>query len=135
MKKALAAMAAFAVSLTGGALAQGYPGDAGAGIRRGIQELNNSGQIGWITLQNRGNRTLVDIDMHGTGARIESATIRRGKSCGDVTSAAWRLHNVVRDRSSTIIDAPIAKVLAGNYTVILYRDSAHAVACGHLFLT
>jgi len=107
-------------------LAQTAPGDTGAGVQRGLQELNFSGQVGSVTLYRapRGSGTLVVVNVHGQpSGRIEAASIQRGKSCApsDIDpNPAWMLSNVSGGRSTTVINASDTKLLSGNYVVIVH---------------
>lgn len=72
------------------ALAQIAPGDTGSGIKRGLHSMNNSGEVGTVTLFNRsgGNKTLVVVELAGeANGRQQPASIHRGKECDDVTPA------------------------------------------------
>jgi hypothetical protein len=109
-------------------LAQIAPGDTGAGIRRGMQDMNFSGQVGSVTLYNRssGNGTLVVIEVQGQpSGKIESASIQRGKDCNSVDpNPVWMLNDVSNGRSATPINAAESKLLSGNYVVIVHAGNA-----------
>lgn len=115
-------------------LAQIAPGDTGAGVQRGIQELNYSGQVGTITLFNAGSRTRVVLDIKGEPeGRVEATHIHRGKGCapGQIDpKPVYPLNNVVNGRSVTIVDAPEAKLLSGNYNVVVHAGPMPAEAPG-----
>ena len=134
---ALGAMLALGVAA---AQAQIAPGDSGAGIKLGMLEQQNSGQVGEVTLYPRGARTLVVIDIKGEPAgNREPAHVHRGKSitCDDVDpKPAYALHDVVSGRSTTLVQAPIDKLLSGNYSVNVHWSAQHIphyVSCGHLY--
>jgi len=133
MKRLLAAIFAIALTLGGVASAQ----DSGSGFKLGIQELNNSGQIGSVTLFRRGAKTLVSIVVDGAPGKPEAVTIHRGADCDTVSaSAVWRLNDITHGRGATLVDATPSKLLSGNYSVLVYAGTtpnSHAVACGHLF--
>jgi len=121
------------------ALAQIAPSDSGAGDLRGIQDLNNSGQIGTATFFSVGNSTRVMVKMRGVReGRIEPLAIIRGKSCDAIQPAlGWYLTPLVQNTSTTVIPAAISKVLSGNYVLVAHADDrvpGHNVACGELFL-
>ena len=132
----MAAALAFGAS---GALAQIAPDDSGAGTKRGIQELNNSGQVGTVTLFRHGdNKTLVVIELHSVPAgRREPAHIHRGQSCDNIDpKPAFGLAPVVNGISRTIVEYPEDKLLSGNYSVNVHASDtqlSHYVACGHLY--
>jgi hypothetical protein len=129
-----------ALCVTTAAIAQIAPGDTGAGVQRGVHSMNNSGEVGTVTLFNRANgaKTLVVIDLHGVPAgRHQPASVHRGKACDDVTSApAYPLSPVVNGVSRTLVEAAEAKLLSGNYVVIVHAADDKLdqyVACGQLY--
>lgn len=139
MKRLLGTLFAVALS-TAVAGAQSYPGDLGLGTKLGIMQLNNSGQIGSVTLFNRagGNKTAVVVQIDGApNGRVEAVTIHRGSDCDNVNStAAYRLSDLKSGRSRTIVDATGDRLLSGNYSLLVFSGNtanAHAVACGHLY--
>ncbi len=112
------------------------PTDHGLGIKLGIQEFNNSGQVGWVTLFRRGDKTLVAITLDGTSRR-EPAHIHRAKSCDDPSevdpAVVVPLADVVGGKSSTTINVPVSRLLSGNYAVVVHSPNGGSyVACGHL---
>ena len=129
-------------------LAQIAPGDSGAGVKRGVQELNQSGQVGDVTLFAEGSSTRVVLDIHSASGKSEPAHIHRGKNCQAMSEIdpqpVYPLKNVVNGHSETTINVPEAKLLSGNYVVIVHSQSAmgsmsmgdpskHYVACGQLY--
>jgi len=123
---------------TSGALAQIAPDDSGAGTKRGIQEVNNSGQVGTVTLFRHGESTLVVIELHSVPAgRREPAHIHRGRDCDSLDpNPAFGLAPVVNGVSRTIVHYSEDKLLSGNYSVNVHAsdsDLKHYVACGHLY--
>jgi len=135
--KRMLAVVAIALSLGGTAVAQTAPGDPGSGTKLGVQQLNNSGQIGSVTLFNRGASTLVAVSIDGVGGRVEAVTIHRGADCDTVDpKAVYRLSDIKGGRSTSRVNATQDRLLSGNYSLIVYsgtQSSAHAVACGHLY--
>jgi hypothetical protein len=110
----------------------------GRGAQRGIAEVNTSGQVGTVTLLRRGDRTLVAIVMHGVPAgKVESARIVRLGACPDSAPApsAYALADLRAGQSETVVAAPVAKLLSGNYRVVIASGAApdHLFACGELF--
>jgi hypothetical protein len=123
-------------------LAQIGPNDTGAGVERGVQEMNDSGQVGTVTLFNAGPRTRVVLNLKGQPrGRVEAAHIHRGKACdqGDINpKPVYPLRNVVNGRSVSVVDAPESKLLSGNYVVVVHAGTMgkameHYVACGQLY--
>lgn len=110
-------------------LAQISPNDTGAGVRRGMQDMNVSGQVGSVTLyrRNGGSGTLVVIDVQGQRpGHIESASIQRGKSCSESdidNTPVWKLNDVSHGRSATVVNASEDRLLSGNYVVIVHAGN------------
>jgi hypothetical protein len=133
---ALAATLGLAAS--GGALAQIGPNDSGAGTRLGIQQLNNSGQVGEVTLFKRGNDTLVVLRVQSVpSGRSEPAHIHRGSDCSNIDpKPAFGLAPVVNGVSRTLVKYSEDRLLSGNYVVNVHASDhalGHYVACGHLY--
>jgi hypothetical protein len=131
-------------------LAQMAPGDTGAGTERGVQQLNQSGQVGTVTLFNGGGSTHVVLNIHGEPAgRVESAHIHRGKGCdpGQIDpKPAFPLTNVVNGRGVSTVNVSEDRLLSGNYVVIVHAGPMEAMhgmmpskasevymACGYLY--
>ena len=120
-------------------LAQIGPDDPlGRGTQRGIQQMNASGQVGTITLFRRDPKTMVAIEMEGVSSgAVETVEIVRSKSCENPAGMehAYALTDLHDRRSRTLVDVPAAKLLSGNYSVVLRSkaDPGHLFACGHLF--
>jgi hypothetical protein len=137
MKRFVAALAA-ALLTTAAASAQ-TPGDPGAGTQRGIEEVNNSGQVGTVTLFNGGANTRVLVELHGTiPGRLQSVRLYRGPSCDDIgtTGPAYYLTDMKDGASRSVVKAPEDKLLSGNYNVVVFSTNAagsRATACGHLY--
>jgi len=136
MKAPIAALAA-ALLTTAAAYAQPVPGDPGAGEQRGIQQLNNSGQVGTVTLFRRGASTRAVVELHGTEpGRVQSVRIYRGPSCDDLApKPQYFLSDLRNGRSVSTVKAPEETLLSGNYNVVVFSSNtsgAHSTACGHL---
>jgi hypothetical protein len=134
MKAPIAVLVA-ALLTTAAAYAQPDPG---AGEQRGIEQLNNSGQVGTATLFRRGTSTRVVVDLHGTEpGRTQSVRIYRGPSCDDLASKPeYFLTDMRSGRSVSTVNAPEEKLLSGNYNVVVFSSNtagAHSTACGHLY--
>ena len=129
-----------ALCVTTAAIAQIAPGDTGAGVKRGVKSMNNSGEVGTVTLFNRANgtKTLVVIEITGQpNGRQQPASLHRGKDCEDVTpSPAYPLSPTVNGVSRTLVEAPEAKLLSGNYVAIVHAADNKLdqfVSCGQLY--
>jgi Cu/Zn superoxide dismutase len=138
MKRPVAALVA-ALLTTAVASAQSYPGDPGVGVERGIEQVNNSGQVGTVTLFLRSPNTRVVIDLKGTTpGRVQSVRIYRGPSCDDMSTAgpAYFLTDMKNGISVSTVKASEATLLSGNYNVVIFSSNApgaRATACGHLY--
>lgn len=129
---------ALALVLTGMgvATAQMAPGDSGLGVRLGIRQQNNSGEVGDVTLFARGaNKTLVVLNIQGAPPFPQPAHIHRG-TCDHLNPApAYPLNNVVNGRSVTMVNVSESRLLSGNYSVNVHRSTSNIalyVACGEL---
>jgi len=124
---------------TAHALAQGDPNDRlGLGTKLGIQMMNQSAQVGSVTLFHRGARTFVDVSVQGVPAgKVERVAIHRNRDCDQPIDpvAAFALTDLHAGRSRTLVNAGSAKLLSGNYSVIVasVEKSHHLFACGHLY--
>ena len=147
MKRTIAALA-LALLATAGASAQQTPDGIpigsgpggvpfGAGTQRGIQGLNNSGQAGFVTLFPRGARTAVVVAIEGTN-REERIQIERQPSCDRLGPFATlaRLKPLKGGISRSYAQAPMNKLLGGNFVVVVYGNrtlASRPVACGELY--
>jgi hypothetical protein len=140
--KMTAAIVAALLTTTVPTFAQIAPNDTGAGAERGTQEINNSGQVGTVTLFRHGSATTVVIDIKSTPAdRHEAAQIHRGKSCNRSQInpvAAYALNDVVNGHSKTVVNAPGAKLLSDNYVLVVHAGTSgqalhHYVSCAPLY--
>ena len=118
--------------------AQGYPGDPGAGVQRGMQQLNDSGQVGTVTLFRRGLRTAIFVAMHDVlPGRVESVRVYRGPDCDALVSTPrYFLADLKSGVSRTEVPLSEDRLLSGNYNVVVFlgnRPGAPAAACGHLY--
>ena len=137
MKRTVAALAA-ALLCSATASAQSYPGDTGRGYLLGIQQVNNSGEVGTVTLFNRGSKTLVAVNINGAPAKAQSVRIYRGRGCdSDIGEKPEYYLNDVRGGSSvSTVQIPFARLVSGNYNVMVFSSNqagAQAAACGHLY--
>jgi hypothetical protein len=128
-------------------LAQMAPGDTGAGVQRGVQQVDQSGQVGSVTVFNGGSSTRIVLNIHGEPAgRIESAHIHRGKGCdpGQIDpKPVYPLGTISNGHGSATVNAPEDKILSGNYVVIIHAGSMEKgmmskaaekyMSCGYLY--
>jgi hypothetical protein len=120
-----ACAAAFFAAATA-VLAQIAPGDTGAGIRRGLEDIGFTGQAGTVTIfhASAGSGSLVVINTQGQpSGKMQSASIQRGKSCNpsDIDPhPTWMLNDVHNGKSATVVNADESRLLSGNYVVIVH---------------
>jgi hypothetical protein len=123
--------AAFAQSPTPG---HAYPSISGEKVR-GIQELNNSGQIGTATLTEQpGSTTHVIVTIKPPPAKTENVEIYRSidATCKNlVAKPDFVLSPLTGGTSSTIVKLSRERLLSGNYSLLVRSGDRH-VACGHL---
>jgi hypothetical protein len=122
------------------AFAQAPPGGVpvGAGLQRGVMELNNSGQTGFVTLFRGGAQTRLVTSLEGTrGGRMQTVAVQRGKTCdaiqpGIIARSADMSHGISKGSVAMSQD----RLLSGNYVVVVYSNNspgARPVACGQLY--
>ena len=137
MKRTFAAVVAALVT-TAVASAQSYPGDSGAGTERGVEQVNNSGQVGTVTLFRRDAVTRIQVAVHGVSdGRLESVRIYRGPSCDELQPRpTYFLADLKNGVSRSSVGVTADRLLSGNYNVVVFsnnRAGAQTVACGHLY--
>jgi len=126
MKRFFASIVA-AVMLAGApALAQTGPGGVpvGAGLQRGMEQLNESGEVGFVTLFVPPGRT-------------QTVAIQRGKDCSSFDPGMTaRSADLVGGTSRGTVAMSQDRLTSGNYDVVVYSTTgpgARPVACGHLY--
>ena len=131
-------MVAAVLAATLPATAQTAPDASSSGVQRGVMQLNQSGQTGYITLYGRaGDKTLLVTKMEGVPAgRVQALTIHRGQDCDSVDPKAVARGTDLKDgRSTGTVPLSQARLLSGNYDVIIFSGTTAAakpVACVHL---
>jgi len=120
------------------------PSDNGEGIRRLLSQQNNSGELGSVTLfRLPNNKTRVVLNLKGAKpGTMQPAHIHRGRDCSNLDpKPAYPLTTVMTSESggssATIVNAPIARLLSGNYSVNVHASTtniARYVSCGNLYL-
>ena len=110
----------------------------GAGLQRGVESVNNSGQTGFITLFRGDDQTRVVTALEGTMAgRVQTVAIQRGKSCDSVQPGiVVRSANMVHGMSRGSVPMTEDRLVSGNYVVVVYSNNtpgSRPVACGHLY--
>jgi hypothetical protein len=100
--------------------------------------VNNSGQVGTVTLFRRDPGTRIQIALHGvTDGRVESVRIYRGSSCDDLKPRpTYFLADLKNGVSRSSVGLTQDRLLSGNYNVVVFSNNhagAQTVACGHLY--
>ena len=138
MKRAIGLLVAAVLAATVPAAAQTAPDANSSGVQRGVMQLNQSGQTGYLTLYERpGDKTLLVTKMEGVPAgRVQALTIHRGQDCSSVDPKAVARGADLKDgRSSGTVAISQQRLLSGNYDVIIFSSISPAskpVACVHL---
>ncbi len=134
------AAACLAALLACDASAQIDPDDTGAGTKLGLTQLDNSGQVGTVTLFAHGlHHTLVILDVQSVPAgQREPARIRRGHFCRTVPLhliPAVALNDVAAGASRSEVAVATGTLLSGNYLVEVFgsRHGPRRVTCGRLY--
>jgi hypothetical protein len=112
-------------------------GNTGGGIRRGITQQNNSGQVGDVTVFPRGDKSFVVVRIEGfPPEHIEPAHFHRGHDCSAIDpKPAFALNPVINGRSETLVSVTSDRLFSGNYVINVHQSAAnlkHYVACGEL---
>ncbi|HXP92956.1 MAG TPA: hypothetical protein VN905_05760 [Candidatus Binatia bacterium] len=130
--------AALVAGSVGLAQAQMAPNDMGTGAQRGATALRQSGEVGTVTLFDRGpNATLVVLNVQQAPNHPQPAALQRAQSCRQIEpQVAFPLNDVVGGHSSTIVNVSKDRLLSGNYAAIVHANHADPtwyVNCGHLY--
>ncbi len=100
-----------------------------------LNAQNNSGQSGAATLTPMGDQTEVIIDiMPGPAGIAQPAHIHAG-SCPNVGAVKYPLSAVMDGKSTTLVDASIRELEAGNMAINVHQsaqDISTYVACGNI---
>ncbi len=124
------------------AFAQGIPAPGGvplgAGLQRGLEAVNNSGQTGFVTLFDHGKMTHVVTALEGTlPGRVQTVAVQRGKSCSAIVPGiVARSADMRKGISRGDVMMPQSRLVSGNYVVIVYSNNTPGgkpVACGQLY--
>jgi hypothetical protein len=140
MKTIFGLAAAALVFTSAPAFAQAPPGGVplGAGLQRGVEALNNSGQTGFVTLFDHGASTRIVTALEGTPpGRVQTVAIQRGKSCDAITPGIIaRSKDLKYGISRGEVPISQSHLTSGNYLVVVYSNNlagARQVACGQLY--
>jgi hypothetical protein len=101
-----------------------------------MEELNNSGQDGFVTLFDRGPRTAIVVAVDGAGNHVERIAIARGNDCDKIGKEVARLNDVQNGISRGYVDLKKDELMSNKYLTVVYGSvapDAKPVACGQLF--
>ena len=134
----LTTSSAFAQSSSAGIPTGAGPGAVpfGSGTQRGLQQLNNSGINGFVTIFDRGAKTAIVVAIDGSNRRAKRAAIVRGHSCDAIGDVAAGLHDVQNGVSRGYVPLAKNRLTSGNYLAVVYSNTtpkAHPIACGELY--
>lgn len=97
----------------------------------------DASQTGTATLTAQGNQTQVVINIQSGGAGVQQpAHIHQG-SCPGVGAVAFPLTNVVDGTSTTMVNATLASLRTGSFSINVHRGTSQAdlaiyVSCGNI---
>jgi len=128
----------FAAAAAAALLTLAVPAMAADGPHRvyAISSQNGSNELGTVTLTAMGEKTRVDIALANAPTDVpQPAHIHEG-SCAKLNpKPAYPLANVVDGTSTYMVDAPMAKLVAGGFAVNVHKSTSDIptyVACGDL---
>jgi hypothetical protein len=108
---------------------------SGGGLDVPLQEQNFSGEDGTATLTAQGQKTRVVIQMASYAANAQPAHIHKGTCMSLDATPAYPLNNVVKGKSTTVVNVPLTKLLDGKYAINMHRSAKQMkiyVACGDI---
>ena len=98
-----------------------------------MNELNNSGQSGSVTLTPRGTKTTVTVSITPGAVGIAQPIHIHSGSCADLGGVTYPLTSLDAGMSTTRVDASISTLLSGGFAVNAHKSGPEAsvyVACG-----
>ncbi len=119
-------------------LALGAPASAADGPHRvfALGTQNASGELGTVTLTAVGEKTRVDIALANAPTDVpQPAHIHEGSCAKLDPKPKYSLGVVVDGTSTSIVDVPMAKLVAGGLAVNVHKSTSDIptyVACGDL---
>jgi hypothetical protein len=135
MKSIAGLAAALLLLATTPAFAQGGVAP-GAGVQRGLESMNNSGQNGFVTLFAAGAKTNVVVDVHASAGpknEGETAAVQRGKGCKSIGSTiVAKIGTTVKGIAKGSVPMAQSALLSGNYVVTVWNGK-NLVSCGALY--
>jgi hypothetical protein len=108
------------------------PAGADDGVRIPLTAMNGSGESGVAILTPRGAKTLVELKVRGGSGDPQPAHFHTGTCDKYAPRPLYMLAAVVKGESTTTVDVPIEKLLAGDLVVNIHRsfdDIATIASC------
>ncbi|MBI2912342.1 MAG: hypothetical protein HYY03_00295 [Chloroflexi bacterium] len=95
----------------------------------------DASQTGTATLTAQGNQTQVVVNIQSGGAGVEQPAHVHEGTCPGVGAVAYALSNVVDGQSTTLINATLASLQTGGFSVNVHKGTSSAelgvyVSCG-----
>ena len=100
-----------------------------------LNELNNSGQSGSVTLTPKGTKTTVAVNITPGAVGIGQPIHIHSGSCDDLGGVVYPLTSLDAGMSATTVDVSISSLLSGRFAVNAHKSGPEAsvyVACGDL---
>jgi hypothetical protein len=114
------------------ASAASAPASADDAIRVPLVAMNGSGESGVATLTPRGAKTQVQLQLHGGSGDPQPAHFHTGTCDKYTPRPLYMLAAVVKGESTTTIDVPIEKLMAGDLVLNVHKsfdDIATIASC------
>lgn len=110
---------------------------SGAGLQRGLETLNSSGQVGMVTIVRRSGAPVLDVNVQGSNGHPEAVTIVRGKDCTALEASPVMPLGLLKG-GRLHATSPISgdHLLSGNYNVLVHNNTSTSqpVACSHIYI-
>ncbi|HWT06196.1 MAG TPA: hypothetical protein VN224_10600 [Xanthomonadales bacterium] len=108
------------------------PAAADDTVRIPLTAMNGSGESGVAILTARGAKTLVQLQVHGGSGDPQPAHFHTGSCDKYAPRPLYMLAAVVKGESTTTVDVPIEKLMAGDLVVNIHKsfdDIATIASC------
>jgi hypothetical protein len=108
------------------------PAAADDAVRIPLVAMNGSGESGMATLTPRGAKTQVQLQLHGGSGDPQPAHFHTGTCDKYTPRPLYMLAAVVKGESTTTIDVPIEKLMAGDLVLNVHKsfdDIATIASC------
>jgi hypothetical protein len=130
---AIIVLAASAAACGGGHKSGDANGPARVQVQ--LQQQNGSGESGTATLTSTGDKTRVVVNLVSYAAVAQPAHIHHGTCVKLDPTPAYPLNALVKGKSTTVVDAPLSKLLKGSFAINVHwsaKDVKRYVACGNI---